>query len=126
MIQLAWAFQRSCARVRLFARSESALASNQAPVSSPAQRLADEVPLDSASWALPRPGPRVRQDYGLGAHTGEGDHAREINNLRKIARRGYGLGPAKICFRPHQFAQPRGRRAWLADYGLFRSLPLVD
>jgi hypothetical protein len=42
-------------------------------------RLADEVPLDSASGNCPKPGPQVRQDYGSGAHDGEGDPSREIN-----------------------------------------------
>jgi len=64
-------------------------------------RLADEVPLDSASWELPGPGRQARQDYGLGAHGGEGDPSREINTLKKILRQSYGLGPARICFKPH-------------------------
>jgi hypothetical protein len=42
-------------------------------------RPADEVPLDSASGNCPKPGPQVRQDYGLGAHDDEGDPSREIN-----------------------------------------------
>jgi len=37
----------------------------------------------------------VWQDYGLAAHTGECDRAREINDLKEIVRQSYGLGPAK-------------------------------
>ena len=56
--------------------------------------------LDSASAELPERGPQVRQDYGLGAHDGEGDPSREINTLKKILRQSYGLEPARICFKP--------------------------
>jgi hypothetical protein len=49
---------------------------------------------------LPKPGPQVRQDYGLGTHAGEGDLSREINTPKNIVWQSYGLGPARICFKP--------------------------
>ena len=73
------------------------LASDHAPANSLPLRWADEVPLDSASGELPEPGPQARQDYGFGAHDGEGDLSREINTVKQILRQSYGLGPARIC-----------------------------
>jgi hypothetical protein len=39
---------------------------------------------------LPKPGPQVRQDYGLGTHAGEGDLSREINTPKNIVRQSSG------------------------------------
>ncbi len=44
---------------------------------------------------------QFRQGYGLRASAGDGGLLREINNLKEIMRQGYGLGPAKLCFKPH-------------------------
>jgi hypothetical protein len=49
----------------------------------------------------PKPGSQFRQDYALGANASEADLAREINTLKEILRQSYGLGPARICFKPH-------------------------
>ena len=62
----------------------------------------EEVPLNSANGDLPKPGQQVRQDYGLGATTGESNRARGINSMKRIVRQSYGLGPARICFKPHK------------------------
>jgi hypothetical protein len=43
---------------------------------------------------------QFRQGYGLRASAGDGGLLREINNLKEIMRQGYGLGPAKLCFKP--------------------------
>jgi hypothetical protein len=44
---------------------------------------------------------QFRQGYGLRASAGDGGLPSEINNLKEIMRQDYGLGSAKLCFKPH-------------------------
>lgn len=84
-------------------RVPNLLASDHAPAHNLPLRWADEVPLDSASGELPEPGPQARQDCGFQAHDGEGDLTRN-QDPQAILRQNYGLGPARICFKPQGFA----------------------
>jgi len=49
---------------------------------------------------LPKAESQFRQDYGLRAHVSKGGLSLETNNLKEILRQSYGLGPARICFKP--------------------------
>jgi len=44
---------------------------------------------------------QFRQGNGLRAYAAADGLLREINNLKEFKRQGYGLGAAKICFKPH-------------------------
>ena len=48
----------------------------------------------------PKAGLQFRQGYGLGVQAGGVGLPREINNLEETMWQGYGLGPARICFKP--------------------------
>ena len=51
---------------------------------------------------MPMDGLQFRQGYGLRAYAAADGLLREINNLKEFKRQGYGLRPAKICFKPHE------------------------
>lgn len=80
-----------------------------------------QVILNRPSWsqACLRAGPQFRQGCALGTHAGGCGRTREISNLKGIGRQGYGLGPARICFKPQL------RRRARPPTNLMRS-PMLD